>query len=166
MSDFSNQQKRQGRKEVEPMALEIIPWRRPGALRSFWPDVEDFWNRFFADVPMTERGFSWSPSVDISETDGNVTVKAELPGMDAKDIDIDVTGDMLTIRGEKKMEKEKKEERYYFRERHYGSFRRSFQLPAAVQSDKVDAEFKGGVLTISLPKSEKTKQKKIQIKTS
>jgi HSP20 family protein len=101
----------------------------------------------------------------LTETDGNVMVKAELPGMDPKDIDVEVTGDMLTLRGEKKTEEEKKDERYYCRERHYGSFQRSFRLPAGVQSDKVDAQFKNGVLTINIPKSEESKQKKIEIKT-
>jgi HSP20 family protein len=115
---------------------------------------------------LAERAWEWMPDVDIAETDGNITVKAELPGMDAKDIDIDVTGDVLTLRGEKKTEEEKKEDRYYCRERHYGSFQRSFRLPAGVQSDKVDAEFKNGVLSINVPKSKEGKQKKINIKTT
>ena len=88
-----------------------------------------------------------------------------MPGLEAEDIDVDVRGDTLTLRGEKKMEEEKKEERYYRRERYSGSFQRSFQLPAGVQSDKVDAEFKNGILTINIPKSEELKQKKIEIKT-
>jgi HSP20 family protein len=128
--------------------------------------MDDLWNRFFGEMPLAEHAWEWMPSVDIAETDGNVTVKAELPGMDAKDIDIDVSGDVLTLRGEKKTEEEKKEERYFCRERHYGAFQRSFRLPAWVQSDKVDAEFKNGVLSINIPKSEESKQKKIEIKTS
>ena len=83
--------------------------------------LEDFWNRFFGEVPSGEDSWTWSPSVDISETDGSVMVKAELPGLDTKNIDIDITGDVLTLRGEKKMEEGKKEEKYYCRERHYGS---------------------------------------------
>jgi len=81
-------------------------------------------------------------------------------GLDPKDIDIDITGDVLTLRGEKKTEEEKKEERYYCRERHYGSFQRSFRLPTGVQNDKVDAKFKNGILTIDMPKSEESKQKR------
>ena len=146
------------------MALDITPWRRSGGLRPFWREMDDFWNRFFEEMPLAERAWGWSPSVDISETDGNVQIKAELPGLEAKDIDVDVSGDMLTLRGEKKMEEEKEEERYYYRERYSGSFQRSFRLPSGVESDKVDAEFKNGVLTINIPKSEESKQKKIEIK--
>jgi len=146
------------------MALDITPWRRSGGLRPFWREMDDFWNRFFEEMPLAERAWGWSPSVDISETDGNVQIKAELPGLEAKDIDVDVSGDMLTLRGEKKMEEEKEEERYYYRERYSGSFQRSFRLPSGVESDKVDAEFKNGVLTINIPKSEEAKQKKIEIK--
>jgi HSP20 family protein len=114
---------------------------------------------------MAEQSWEWLPSVDISETNGSVTVKAELPGMEAKDIDIDISGDILTLRGEKKVEEEKKEERFYCRERHYGSFQRSFRLPTEVQSDKADARFQNGVLTIDVPKSEESEKKKIEIKT-
>lgn len=155
-------------KEDYNMDLEMVPWRRGGGLRplTLRREMEDFWNRFFGELPSAEGSWAWSPSVDISETDGSVMVKAELPGLDAKNIDIDITGDVLTLRGEKKTEEEKKEERYYCRERHYGSFQRSFRLPAGVQSDKVDAKFKNGILTIDIPKSEESKQKKIEIKSA
>lgn len=148
------------------MALEMTPWRRTGGLRPMWREMDDFWNRFSGEMPLTEAAWDWTPSVDISQTDGNVQVKAELPGMDPKDIDVDVTGDVLTLRGEKKTEEEQKDERYYCRERCYGSFQRSFRLPTGVQGDKVDAQFKNGVLTINIPKSEESKQKKIEIKTA
>jgi HSP20 family protein len=148
------------------MALELAPWRRRGALRPFRRELEEFWDRFFGEMPLAEGPEAWMPSIDISETDGSVMVKAEMPGMEAKDIDIDITGDVLTLRGEKKVEEEKKEERYYCRERHYGSFQRSFRLPAGVHSDKVDAKFKNGVLTIDIPKSEESKHQRIEIKTT
>lgn len=148
------------------MALAMTPWRRPGSLRPFWREMDDFWNRFLGEMAPAERGWDWSPAVDISETDGNVMVKAELPGLEAKDIDVDVTGDVLTIRDEKKMEEEKREERYTCRERYAGSFQRSFTLPAGVQSEKVDARYTNGVLTINIPKSKESKQKKINIKTA
>jgi HSP20 family protein len=115
-------------------------------------------------MPLTEHTWGWSPSVDIAETNGSVTITAELPGLEAKDIDVDVSGDILTLRGEKKLDKEKKEERYYCRERYHGTFQRSFRLPPGVQSDHVDAKFKNGVLTIDIPKSEMGKQKKIEVK--
>ena len=146
------------------MTMELSPWRRTGALRPFWTGMGDFWNRFFEEMPLAERGQEWSPSVDISETDGKVQVKAELPGLEAKDIDVDITDNVLTLRGEKKMEEEKEEERYYYRERYSGFFQRSFRLPAGVESDKVDAEFKNGVLTVDIPKSAEAGTKKIEIK--
>jgi HSP20 family protein len=153
-------------KGEEDMAFEIAPWRRSAGMRPYWREMDDFFNRFFRNMPLTERGWEWAPSVDISETDGTIILKAEMPGLEAKDIDIDITGDMLTLKGEKKVEEERKEERYYCRERHYGSFQRSFQLPAGIQSDKVDADFKNGILTVNIPKSEESKQKKIDIKSS
>jgi HSP20 family protein len=154
------------RKGGNKMALEIMPRRRSYGLRPFWREMDDFWNRFFEEAPLAERAWEWTPSVDISETDGNIQVKAELPGLEAKDIDVDVSGDVLTLRGEKMKEEEQKDERYYCRERYAGSFQRSFRLPAGVQGDKVDAEFKNGVLTVNIPKSEEGKQKKIEIKTA
>jgi HSP20 family protein len=99
------------------------------------------------------------------ETDGEITVRAELPGLEAKDIDLNVSGDILSIRGEKKEKAEEKQKNYYSRESYYGAFQRSIRLPAEVQSDKVGASFKNGVLDIRLPKSEKAQSKKIDIKT-
>jgi HSP20 family protein len=117
-------------------------------------------------MPPAERIWGWTPSADISEADGDVVLKAELPGLDAKDIDVDVSGDILTLKGQKKMEEEKEEEDYYCQERYFGSFQRSFRLPVEVKSDQVNARFKNGVLTVHMPKSEESKQKKIEIKTS
>jgi len=155
-----------GRKEDEIMTLGLTPWKRRGEIGPFWKQMEDAWNRFFTEMTPTEHAWRWMPSVDISETDGSVTVRAELPGMDVKDIDIDISGDVLTLKGEKKTEQEKKEEDYYCHESYAGSFNRSFRLPTGVQSDKADAKFKNGVLTIDIPKSEESKGKKIKIKTS
>ena len=148
------------------MAFEIAPWRRRG-LRPSRRGSEDFWDDFFRDMPLSESRFEWAPSVDVSESDGSVVVKAELPGMESNDIDVDLTGNVLTIKGEKKIEEEKKEEeRVYCRERFYGTFQRSFRLPAGVESDKVEANFKNGVLTVTVPKSEESKHKKIEIKSA
>ena len=93
-------------------------------------------------------------------------VKAEVPGMDAKDINISVTGDVLTIKGEKKSEREEKEENYHLVERSYGSFSRSMTLPAAVNLDKIEAKYDKGVLTVTCPKKEEVKPKAIEIKTA
>ena len=138
--------------------------RRSRGLTPFWRETEDFWNDFFPNV--TGGGFEWSPSVDVAESDGSVVIKAELPGLEARDIDVDVAGDVLTLKGEKKMDEEKIGERVFRRERFHGTFQRSFRLPAGVESEKVDANFKNGVLTITVPKSEESKHRKIEIKSA
>ncbi len=100
----------------------------------------------------------------MSETKDNYVVKAEVPGIDAKHIDISLTGDVLTIKGEKRQEKEEKEEDYHLVERSYGSFSRSVRIPAEVESNKIKASYKNGILAITLPKSEKVKAKEVKIK--
>jgi HSP20 family protein len=117
-----------------------------------------------------ERGGaeSFTPHVDVSETDKEIKVSAELPGMDENDIDVSLTRDTLTIRGEKKEEKEDKGKDYYRMERSYGSFTRNIPLPVEVNTDKVEATFKKGILYVTLPKTvsaiEKTKKVPIRSK--
>lgn len=103
----------------------------------------------------------WFPLTDINDNEKEVVVRAELPGLDPKDVDIKVSGDMLTLRGEKKSEKS--DDNYY--ERYFGRFERSFLLPAEVDSDKAEATYKKGVLKIKLPKSETESRKAIKIMT-
>ena len=106
---------------------------------------------------------AWNPSVDIFENDNEVVMKAELPGMNAKDIEVKLENNVLTLKGERRFEKETKEENYHRIEREYGTFTRSFAVPAAVNGDKVTAEYKDGVLKIVLPKKEETKSKPIKV---
>jgi HSP20 family protein len=106
----------------------------------------------------------WIPSLDVSETKDNFVVKAEVPGIDAKNINISLTGDVLTIRGEKKHEKEEKEEDYHLVERGYGTFSRSVRLPAEVESAQIKASYKNGILKVTLPKSAKVKAKEVKIR--
>jgi HSP20 family protein len=106
---------------------------------------------------------AWSPSVDIFENDNEVVFKAELPGLNAKDIEIKLENNVLMIKGERRFEKETKEENYHRIEREYGTFSRSFALPAAVNGEKVTAEYKDGVLKVTLPKKEEVKPKPIKI---
>ena len=113
------------------------------------------------EAPMSTT--AWNPSVDIFENDNEVVVKAELPGMNAKDIDVRLENNVLTLKGERRFEKEAKEENYHRVEREYGTFTRSFALPTAVNGEKVTAEYKDGVLKIVLPKKEETKPKPIKI---
>ncbi|MBW2020913.1 MAG: Hsp20/alpha crystallin family protein [Deltaproteobacteria bacterium] len=128
----------------------------------------DFFDRFFEDFGLPslfpeER--EWVPAFDVSETDKELIVRAELPGMDKKDINITLSDGILTIKGDKKHEKKEENENYHCIERHYGAFSRTMRLPCEVKADKVDATYKDGVLRITLPKSETAKPKKIEIKS-
>jgi HSP20 family protein len=117
--------------------------------------------------PFGEPGKSLSnfnPKLDVSETETEVKVTAELPGLDEDDIEVSLTHNILTISGEKKTEKEDKNESYYHIERSYGAFKRSVALPSEVEGDQVEAIFKNGVLTVALPKTAEAQSKKIDIK--
>ena len=105
----------------------------------------------------------WNPAVDLYEKDDHFVIKAELPGVDKKDISIDLKDRVLTLSGERSYENEAKEENYYRRERSYGKFQRAFTLPADVDSDKINAEFKDGLLQIEVPKPEQQKPKQVTI---
>ena len=133
--------------------------------------TQDHFNRLFSDVFSRTFGkgtlgaSSWTPAVDIYETDQNVVLKAELPGVDPKDVEIRVEDGSLYLKGERKLESDVKEEGYRRIERQYGSFTRSFPLPATVNSEKATAEYKSGVLTLTLPKREEAKPRTIKIVT-
>ena len=106
------------------------------------------------------------PRVDVAETEDKVQVSAELPGIDPENVDVSIAHDVLTISGEKREEREEKKRDYHRIERSYGSFRRSVPLPTEVDTDKAEAHFKNGLLTITLPKTEKARaRKKITVKT-
>lgn len=105
-----------------------------------------------------------SLDLDVYQTDNDVVVKATIPGIKPDEVDISLTGDVLTIKGEHKEEKEVKEEDYFRKERRYGSFSRSIQIPVSVKSDKAEAMFDNGVLTLTLPKAEEVKPKQIKVK--
>jgi len=111
-------------------------------------------------------GGSWAPAVDIFELEGNIVLKAELPGVDPKDVDVRVENNVLTLRGERKFDSEVKKESYHRVERAYGAFSRSFTLPTVVDTEKIKAEVKDGVLRVTLPKREEAKPKQISISVS
>ena len=145
--------------------MELVPWRAFGELGSLRRDMDKLWDRFAGETPFAKTfGETWLPSVDISETKDDFVVKAELPGLDAKDVNVSISGDVLTIKGEKKSEEEEKDEHYHCVERYSGSFQRVFQLPSGVKADKIDATFDKGVLKVTLPKLEEAKKKEIEIK--
>jgi len=147
------------------MVWEITPWR-PFEFDRIRREMDRLWDSFLEGRPLrrAEDSREWLPSIDVSETKNELVIKAELPGLDPKDIDISMNNGYLTIKGEKKHEKEEKDENYHLVERSYGSFTRSVRLPKEVQSDKITASFKNGVLRITLPKSEEAKKKEIKIK--
>ena len=144
------------RHEIDRLFEDFAPafWRRPSRTgRALTPHVETW--------PMI-------PAVDLRERNGGYEITAELPGIDPEAIEVKLTDGMLTIRGEKKEETEKEEADYHLSERRYGSFQRSFSLPDSVDAKKIEAAFANGVLTVSLPKTEKAKasEKKIEVKAA
>ena|SRR5579862_6307830 len=108
-------------------------------------------------------GMSWMPSVEVKDSDKEFTVRAELPGLDAKDIEVSVAGDHLILSGEKKQESEEKGKTFYRSERRYGSFRRAIPLAPGADAGKVSAEYDKGILTVHIPKSETLKPKRIEV---
>ena len=133
--------------------------------------LQDRMNRLFYDAGRGWRAdepaatTTWSPAVDIFETEGEIVVKAELPGMERKDITLHLENNVLSLRGERKFEKETKDENYHRIERSYGAFSRSFAIPATVDEEKIRADYKDGVLNIVLPKKEQARPKQIKIAT-
>jgi HSP20 family protein len=142
---------------------ELTPFREFERMRR---DMDRLWDSFLEGGPRkrSEGRGEWLPSLDVSETKNELVVKAEVPGMDPKNIDISLSDGMLTIKGEKKQEREEKEADYHLVERSYGAFTRSVQLPTEIQSDRISASYKNGILKITLPKSEEARKKEIKIK--
>ena len=153
-------------KAKEVIGMEIISWRPfGGEFGSLRREMDDRWRRFFGETPPAHRaGEEWWPTVDASETKDNFIIKAELPGVEKKDVSVALSGDFLAIKGEKKKVEEEKDEHHYRSERYYGSFQRSFRLPSSVQADKIEATFDKGVLKVVLPRVEEAKKKEIKIK--
>jgi HSP20 family protein len=144
----------------------LIPWR--GEMDRLRSEMERLYDRFFDLRPIrrfTDDG-DWMPSVDVSETAKEIIVNAEIPGVEAKDIDVNLAGNVLTIKGERKREHEKKEENLHRVERSYGSFYRSLSLPSEVDADKIKASYKKGVLRVTMPKTKRAAGKKVEIATS
>jgi len=158
-------------KSLFPIGRKGLPAKREEyePFTFFREEMNRLFDNFFRgfDIEPLERRFAaFSPSIDISETDKEIVISAELPGMEDKEIDVSVSKDSLTIKGEKKEEKEEKGKSYYRMERSYGSFCRTIPLPSEIDTEKAVAEFKKGVLTIKLPKTPEAikETKKISIK--
>jgi HSP20 family protein len=130
-------------------------------------EINRMFDRFFRGGVVDDADLfpsTWMPAVDLLEKDDEFVAKVELPGVHKDDVKITLHDNILTIRGEKKEEKESKDSNYHRLERSYGSFQRSFTLPTSVRQDKVEAEYRDGVLTITMPKAEEAKRKQIEVK--
>jgi HSP20 family protein len=146
--------------------MALVRWTPMGNLQSFQYEMNRMFNQFFQGSNGEEAGTelsSWTPAVDIHETDDGYVIKAELPGVSKDDVSLDIHQNTLTLRGQRKHEAEVKQEKYHRVERAYGTFQRSFTLPAMIDQEKVQATYKDGVLELHLPKSEAAKPKRIAI---
>ena len=139
--------------------FELMPYSGFGSLGRLRRDMDDLWKRFLdteSGPPATRgEGFSFVPVVNVKETDDTVEVTAEVPGLKPEEIEVSLTGDVLTLKGEKKEERQEDQGSYHVVERRFGSFQRSFRLPMEVERDKLSARHKDGVLSITLPKAKK-----------
>jgi HSP20 family protein len=151
--------------------FDILPWQRKKETDAniLQKKIDNMYDQFFGPdfLPSTYLfgGRNWDPKLDISEGKKDITIKVEIPGIEAKDFDISIDGRLLTIRGEKKQEQKEKDETYYRVERSYGFFKRIIDLPAEVDPNKVDASYKRGVLKMKLRKLKESKTKKIKVTT-
>lgn len=143
--------------------MTLVRWR---PMRDLWNIQEEINHSFDDFFGRSAREFPdgyWAPAVDIAESKDNLTVNVEVPGMKKEDVKVTFQDGILTIKGERKQEKEEKDKSFHRVERSYGSFCRSFTLPTMVQGDKIKANYKDGVLSIALPKVEEAKPKEITI---
>jgi len=161
---------------------DLIPWNRKAG--EIAPRAQDehpvlslqremnrlfdtFWNRFERSAGLIDGGMA-APRADVVETDKAIEVSLELPGLDEKDVEVSVTEDVLTVRGEKKAERKEERKGYYLSERSYGAFYRAVPLPPGVATDKAEATFRKGVLTVTLPKTPEaqSKVKRIEVRSA
>ena len=151
--------------------MQIVRWEPSRDLVSLQGRMNRLFDESFSGSARTNDddwalGGSWAPAVDIYEKDGNIVLKAELPGIDAKSVDVRVENNVLTLRGERKFDESVSKDNFHRVERAYGTFTRSFTLPTVVDTGKIKAEFKEGVLKLTLPKREESKPKQIQVEVA
>lgn len=146
--------------------MRLVPVVRMSETPSrLWPEATRFFEDFFNDFPgsFPQTRDQWMPTVDILEKDENLILRAELPGMDEKDIDLKLEGSVLTLKGERKLEKEEKKANYHRIESSYGTFTRSFTLPVTVDLEKITAEYKNGVLSVTIPQKPEVRPREIPV---
>jgi len=161
--------------------MSLIPWRQKreermeeggtgSPLARFRNEMDNLFERFFGEtwgpslLESLPARMGWGPRIDLVESENEITMRAELPGIDPNDVNVEVMGSTLTIRGEKKQQKEEKRENYHYVERQYGTFNRRVELPSTVDPNRVNATFKNGLLTITMAKRPDAKAKKIAVK--
>lgn len=143
--------------------MKLVPYLRGSEVPVAGRLFEDFFKGFPFTDSWPETRESWIPPVDILEKDGNLILRAELPGMAEKEIDLKLEGNTLTLKGERKIESEEHKSTYHRIESSYGSFTRSFMLPETVDTEKISAEYKHGVLTVTLPQKPEVKPREIPV---
>ena len=146
--------------------MQLVRWNPMNEMFSFRRPLSRVFDDFFLPRTNTEDGtltWGWNPVVDIYDNEDNFVIKAELPGVSKKDIEIDIKDRVLTLKGERSADNEVKEDNYYRRERTYGRFEKSFTLPANVDPDKIKADYSDGVLKIEVPKPEDQKPKQVTV---
>ena len=146
------------------MTLVRFNRKERNGLERLHNEMDDLFDGFFRGLDRPFAGYKAWPAIDVAEQEDSIIVRAEVPGCKADDIEISVYGNKLTISGEKKFSDEKKEKGYYHVESTYGNFRRELALPTDVDQDKIEAECKDGVLSITLPKAAKAKAIKVKVK--
>ena len=147
--------------------MRLVPMlRRTDSSSGLWPETTRFFDEFFNDFQPSSRGReNWLPPVDILEKDGNLILRVEIPGVNEKEVDVKLEGNVLTLKGERKLEKQDNKENYHRIETFYGTFSRSFTLPETVNRDGIKAEYKNGILTITIPQKPEVRPREIPVST-
>ncbi len=147
--------------------MRLVPYRRSETPSRLWPETTRFFEDFFNDFPSI-GGFlqsreHWLPAADVLEKDGNLVLRVELPGIEEKQIELKLEGNVLTLKGERKLDNEENKSNYHRVESFYGAFSRSFTLPESVDRDKIKADYKNGVLTITIPQKPEVRPREIPV---
>ena len=137
-----------------------------GELERMRSEMDRIWDRFSRDVSSSTFKQDWNPSLNLAETEDSLVAELEVPGINPEDINVSVTGEMLTVTGDKKQEANREGKNYHVAERVYGKFSRSVRLPTAVDPDRVQARYKDGILWISMGKTAAVKSKRIEVETA
>ncbi|MDQ7858605.1 MAG: Hsp20/alpha crystallin family protein [Armatimonadota bacterium] len=143
--------------------MSIMQWGPFDEIMSMRESMDRLFEDFFSRRPRTAGPLVWQPAVEIAETDNEVIVKAELPGIDPKNVEVSVTGEGLSIKGEAKAETEDRKRNYYRRELRYGMFQRTIALPTEVKSEETKATFRNGILEVRVPKADRVRPKTVKV---